>query len=192
MPTPRKTQAEHALHGTEAHDRTSDVSHVPAGRPKFPRDLDSSLRPIFKRLCKLLSDRRVLTAGDAELVRLYCFQFDRHSRNVALLRSEQEITTYTRLDNNGCAHQMVKPNYRLKVVTDAERMMAGILAQLGLTQTTKDRAKPVKGAPTNEIVPGSIADLHPEWLKPNFREPEPVFVMPSATEIAEDPDNGDE
>jgi P27 family predicted phage terminase small subunit len=164
----------HELHGTQP-QRAADVSHVTSGRPKFPRDLDSSLRPIFKRLCSLLAERRVLTAGDAELIRLYVFQYDRHTRNVALLRTEGEIYTYIRLDSHGQPHEMVKPNYRLRVVTDAERQMAAILNQLGLTPTAKDRAKPTKGS-EQKVVPGSIADTMPFLLKPGL--PEPEFVRP--------------
>lgn len=142
MPAVRKPAELHELHGSKPHDRSPDLSHVPSGRPKFPRDLDSSLRPVFKRVCKLLQDRRTLTAADGELIRLYCFQYDRHTRNVALLREEGEICSYTRLDSNGQPHEMVKPNYRVKVVTDAERQMAAILNQLGFSPTAKDRARP--------------------------------------------------
>src|SRR6266436_2805677 len=144
MPAQRKPDLLHDLHGTKGHDRTSDVSHVPAGRPKFPKDLDKSLKPVFKRLCNLLQERQVLTSGDVELIRLYCFAFDRHTRQAALLRQEGEVCTYTRLDSNGQPHDVVKENVRMKLVAQAERQMASILTQLGLTQVAKDRAKPVK------------------------------------------------
>ena len=72
--------------------------------------------------------------------------------------------TYIRLDSNGQPHPQVKVNLRLKVCSDAERQMAGILNQLGLTPTAKDRAKPTRGYAEEEIVPGSIADLYPELL----------------------------
>jgi len=48
-----------------------------------------------------LQERRTLTNGDAELIRLYCFQYERHEKNVALLREEGELVTYFRLDSNG-------------------------------------------------------------------------------------------
>jgi P27 family predicted phage terminase small subunit len=175
MPAPRKSLDEHALHGTRPNGRAADVSQVPSGRPRFPKDLDASLKPIFKRLCNLLAERRVLTAGDAELIRLYVFMYDRHVRNAAVLRTEGEVRTYTRLDSNGQPHQFEKANLRLKIVADAERTMAAILNQLGLTPTAKDRAKPTRGS-EEKVVPGSIADLMPFLLKPG--EPEPEFVVP--------------
>lgn len=100
----------------------------------------------------------MLTAGDAELIRLYCFQYDRHVRNAALLRTEGEIVTYFRLDSNGQSVPQVRTNLRLKIVADTERQMAAILNQLGLTPTAKDRAKPTSGTPEDEIIPGSLGD----------------------------------
>jgi P27 family predicted phage terminase small subunit len=175
MPMPRKSVEEHALHGTRPNGRAADVSQVPSGRPRFPKDLDETLKPIFKRLCSLLAERRVLTAGDAELIRLYVHLYDRHSRNAAVLREEGEIKLYTRLDSNGQPQQMEKANLRLKIVADAERQMAAILNQLGLTPTAKDRAKPTRGS-EEKVVPGSIADTMPFLLKPGLSEPE--FVVP--------------
>ncbi len=178
MPMPRKSEAQHALHGTKPHDRAADLSYVPAGRPKFPKDLDSSLRPVFKRLCRLLLERRALTAGDADLIRLYCVVFDRHQRNSTKLREEGELTTYIRLDSNGVAHPQVKTNLRLKICTDAERQMAAILNQLGLTPTAKDRAKPVTGEVSKrEVIPGSIEDLMPHLLGKG-PDPEPFIMRP--------------
>jgi P27 family predicted phage terminase small subunit len=188
MPAPRKDQALHDLHSTKPNGRAADVSHVPSGRPRFPKDLDASLRPIFKRLCSLSQERRTLTRADAELLRLYCFQYERHEKNVALLRQEGELCEYTRLDSHGQPHQQVKVNLRLKVVSDAERQMAAILNQLGLTPTAKDRAKPTSSN-EDKIVPGSIADLMPHLLT---GKPSPVveFARPDLSAVlAEEAEN---
>ena len=164
MPMPRKPDALHELHGTKpSTERAADVSQVPPGRAKFPKDIDRSLRPIFKRLCKRLEEHKTLTADAEELVRLYCFQYDRHTRNAAKLREEGELVTYFRLDSNGQSVPQVKTNLRLKICVEAERQMADILTRLGLSPTAKDRAKPT-GAATREVVPGSMLDLHPEWF----------------------------
>jgi P27 family predicted phage terminase small subunit len=175
MPAHRKSIEVHELHGTKP-QRAADVSNVPAGRPKFPRDLDQSLKPTFKRLCNLLADRRVLTAGDVELIRLYCFQHDRHTRNVAALREEGEICTYVRFDANGAAHDVVKANIRLKIVVEAERQMASVLNQLGLTPTAKDRAKITRSS-EQTIVPGSMADQMPELVGIKSAKPAFQFVL---------------
>jgi P27 family predicted phage terminase small subunit len=166
MPAHRKPIELHELHSTRP-QRAADVSQVPAGRPRFPKDLDKSLKPIFKRLCALLAERRVLTSADSELIRLYVFQYDRHTRNAELLRAEGEVMSYTRLDSHGQAHEQVKPNIRLKIVVEAERQMAAILNQLGMTPTAKDRAKITRNS-EQTVVPGSMADQMPELvgLKP--------------------------
>ncbi len=36
----------HELHGTKP-QRAADVSQVPSGRPRFPKDLGAELKPIF-------------------------------------------------------------------------------------------------------------------------------------------------
>jgi P27 family predicted phage terminase small subunit len=183
MPAPRKSAELHALQGTKPNGRAADVSHCLPGKPKVPNDLDAALKPTFKRLCALLAERRVLTAGDAEMIRLYCFQLDRHKRNVAMLRQEGEICTYTRLDSNGQPHDVVKANARMKIVADTERQMAAILSALGLTPAAKDRAKPTRvaeeekkaqlfpmPAPTTEFV---FPKLSPEDLASMGEEPAP-------------------
>jgi P27 family predicted phage terminase small subunit len=147
MPMPRKSDAERALTGRlgKEHDRAADVSSVPAGRPRIPSDIQSlGLRGPFKKLCRLLSERRVLTSGDVELIRLFVIIQARHIRNAALLQTEGELMTYIRLDSNGQPHPQVKVNLRLKVCSDAERQMAAILNQLGMTPVAKDRAKPTQ------------------------------------------------
>lgn len=147
MAAQRKSNAEHELHGRagKIHDRAADVSSVPAGRPKIPKDITAlGLRREFKAMCRLLQERRVLTSGDVELVRLFCVVKDRHIRNEALLVEEGELCTYTRLDSNGQPHEQVKTNLRLKICSDCERQLASIVNQLGLTPVAKDRAKPTR------------------------------------------------
>lgn len=159
MAMPRKSNAEHALHGRldKIHDRASDVSSVPAGRPKIPQDITAlGLRREFKAMCRLLADRRVSTKGDVELVRLFCVVKDRHIRNAALLAEEGELCTYTRLDSNGQPHEQVKTNLRLKICVEAERQMAAILNQLGLTPVSKDRAKPTRDSEEKKLDPMEV------------------------------------
>jgi P27 family predicted phage terminase small subunit len=124
-------------------------------------------------------ERRTLTAGDAELIRLYCFQWERHSKNAALLREEGELCTYVRLDSNGQPHDQVKVNLRMKVVTDAERQMASILNQLGLTPVSKDRAKPTGKAKDEPL------DEMEEYLN---RKPATPFVI-RPEQLAEENDS---
>jgi P27 family predicted phage terminase small subunit len=163
MPMPRKANLLHNLHGSTPHDRAADVSGVPGGRPKIPNDISAlGLRKPFKAMCRLLQERRVLTNGDVELIRVFCIVQDRHIRNSALLREEGELVTYVRLDSNGQPHPQVKKNLRHDICVTAERQITAIVNQLGLTPTAKDRAKVVSAASTREVVPGSVEELYPE------------------------------
>jgi len=157
---PRKSEHQHYIEDTKSQAKPATESHVVGGRPKIPKDLDCGLRRLFKDLCRLLAERRSLSSGDVELVRLYCFVYDRHKRNVALLRQEGEVVTYFRLDSNGESRPQVKENIRIKLVAGCEKQMVTILSQLGMTPTAKDRARPVKKQDQGELIPGTIG-----WMK---------------------------
>jgi P27 family predicted phage terminase small subunit len=163
-----KSSHEHFVHDTKSQAKPATESHVVGGRPRIPRDLDKGLRRVFKDLCSLLSERRALSRGDVELIRLYCFVYDRHKRNVALLRVEGELVEYERLDSNGQPHKFIKENIRLKICSAAEKQMASILSQLGMTPTAKDRARPVKEGKTEEYAEGTVGWMqeHGELEKP--------------------------
>src|SRR6266852_1309319 len=128
MPQPRKSDALHDLQGTKPHDRIPEPEFVlPPGRPKYPRNLSADPKAVFDRLCGLLEDRRTLTSGDGELLRLYSILFDRHTRALAKIAAEGEIRVYTRLDSNGAAHDVEKQNLWLKVAETTEKNMVAIL-----------------------------------------------------------------
>ena len=205
MGRPRKSLDVHGLDGTRPHYKPTEqdltlASSIPFSRPKFLRDIDARIRPIAKRLCKRLEERRTLTAADADLIRLYVVVFDRHERNLALLRDEGELVQVTVLDSKGYPHQVTKTNLRLKVCAEAEKQLAALLEKMGLTPATKDKIKPggalEKKAKT--IVPGSMADTSPWLLTPDEREsfglprnmPEPVsnpvLTMPGRIEENDD------
>jgi P27 family predicted phage terminase small subunit len=182
MPQPRKSQALHELHNTRSHDRAADISHVPAGRPRIPKEIRQvGLTRDFKELCSLLQERRTLTTGDVELITAYCFIKDRKRRNLKLLLEEGELCTYVRLDSNGVAHPQVKVNLRLKVCTDAERQMASILNQLGLTPVSKDRVRPTGKAKDEPL------DEMEEFLNRKI-SPAPFVIRP-LEQIAEENDS---
>ena len=154
-----KLAEEHFLQGTVSQSKATVNSHIPAGRPKFPRGFPKSLRPLYKRMCGLLQERRALTAADEHALRLYCYVYERHQQNVDLLREEGTLVTYYRLDSHGQSVPQVKTNLRLKVVSDCERQMVSILTALGMTPTAKDRARPTQPSvpADDEIIPGTMA-----------------------------------
>jgi P27 family predicted phage terminase small subunit len=152
--------AEHALQGTKANYEVDvRLSPLDAGRPRFPKDLSPAARVTFKKLCKLLQSRRQLTEADGEVIRLYCLALERHKRATAALALEGEVKIYTRLDNNGQAHQFEKANLWIKIAEASEKFMLSTLTALGLTLTARDRIKQVKPAGEEEVIPGSIDDL---------------------------------
>lgn len=144
MGRPTKAIELHALQGTRAEIQLTGDSCVPAGRPKMHGDLTPAARSVFKRLCKLLQERRALTAGDSELLRLYSIAFDRHRRAMEHVQLEGEITTYISLDKDGVQVPRVKTNLWLKVAQDSERFMHQTLKDLGLTSLNRDKVKPTQ------------------------------------------------
>jgi P27 family predicted phage terminase small subunit len=161
MPTPRKSLAEHALAGTRPNYEVElRLSPLTGGRPRFPKDLSPAARVTFKKLCRLLQERRQLTAADGEAIRLYCLALERHKRATEHLATESEVRMYTRLDPNGVAHAIEKANLWLKIAQDAEKFMLSTLTSLGLTMTSRDRVKQVKSAEdADEIIPGSMGEM---------------------------------
>jgi P27 family predicted phage terminase small subunit len=106
---------------------------------------------IFRRLCKLLAQRRALTAGDGEILGLYCVLFDRHNRALAALEKEGEIVTQTRVSRGGEPYEIQARNPWLDVAKDCERQRVAILDRLGLNPRSKDAVKPGGKARSKEI-----------------------------------------
>jgi P27 family predicted phage terminase small subunit len=168
MPTPRKDISTHRLQGTKP-AYVEPASDVQAGRPKYPRGISGEAKAAFKRLVRLLEQRRTVTQGDAEILRLYAVNFDRHVRALEHLAVEGEICVSVVLDSNGVAHDKLKPNLWLDVATNAEKFMRGCLADLGLNPLQRAKVKPTKSdekptaadIPTREetLLPGEDFDL---------------------------------
>lgn len=165
-PTPRKSLAEHALQGTKpAYEVEVRLSPLAGGRPRFPKGMSKEARHTFKVVCQLLQDRRQLTEADGETIRLYCLALERHRRATEKLAVEGEVKMYERLDSNGQAHLVEKPNLWLKVAEQAEKFMLATLMQLGLTARSRDSVKQVKPADHEEaVIPGSIEDMRRRGL----------------------------
>lgn len=110
MPAERKPNALHQLEGKSTAHRATDTSHVSAGRPQVPKVItQAGFRRQFKELCKRLAERRTLTAGDAQLISIYCLTQKRYETNVLLLLQEGDLATYYRLDSHGLFRRSRKP-----------------------------------------------------------------------------------
>jgi|SRR5579859_1815891 len=120
-------------------------SPVPSGRPKKPKGVSRDALKVFRQLCKMLAARRALTAGDGEILSLYCVLLDRHARALAELQKDGEIITATRYSKAGEPYEVKVKNPWLDIARDVERQRVGILDRLGLTPRAKDAVRP--GAP---------------------------------------------
>jgi P27 family predicted phage terminase small subunit len=141
MPTPRKSDAMHALSGTKSQATTPDII-TPPGRPKCPKEFTKEQRRIFKQVCKLLETRRALTAGDGELLRVYVVTFVRWQRALSFIETEGEICKYVRMDSNGQPHDQFKTNLWLPVAEKAEQKLISLCDRLGLTPLNRSKVKP--------------------------------------------------
>lgn len=144
MPRPRKTEAEHALSGTTPQYVTGSVSNLTGSIPKPPSFLSTSAKQKFKHLVKQLAERRAVTAGDADLLTLYCSTWERWQTTLENLRTEGTICKYQRLAANGLPVIVEKPNLNLRIAEVAEKSMLSILTRLGLTPKDRESVKPTQ------------------------------------------------
>jgi P27 family predicted phage terminase small subunit len=182
MPTRRKSDLVHWLQHTSPHDRTpATESNAPAGRPPIPKDVS---KKVFKSLCRELEKRKALTSGDLQLIRLFCVLYERHSRALEKLAAEGEIRSYPRATSSGEVYQCEAPNLWLKVAENAEARMISCLDRLGLTPLNREKVRPTKPDGTRQVIPGSLADTHPEIFSAAPLKPTPV-VFPDPPQVEE-------
>lgn len=172
MSRPRKSLDDHALNGTKPHYAPGSTPDLAPGRPKYPRGISRDAKRAFKRLCSMLAERRSLTRGDEECLRLYAILFDRHAKALEHITTEGEVCTYWRLNNRGEQVPSERPNLWLKISQDSEKQMAALLRDLGLTPGTRSKVKPTaspeepKPADPMEALldrkPASAASIDPE------------------------------
>jgi P27 family predicted phage terminase small subunit len=146
MPRNRKDLQEHELAGTKPQYVTAD-SDVPSGRPKYPKGISGAAKSAFKRLTQMLEQRRTVTQGDQEILRLYAHLYDRHTRALEHIAVEGEIVECEVATKSGAVINVEKPNLWLKIAETAETKMMQCLVQLGLTPRTRTQVKETKSAP---------------------------------------------
>jgi P27 family predicted phage terminase small subunit len=159
MPTPRKSPEEHELTGAKPHYEVAPAN-VPlvASRPRYPKGLTPEARRVFKQLVQQLENRRALTEGDRFLLHVFAETWDRRARAQEKLLAQGEVCLYTRLDPNGVAHQLEKPNLNLKVLEAADKTIVAILDRLGLTPLAGSKVKQTRPSENlEEITPGTMA-----------------------------------
>lgn len=144
---PRKSDEAHALNGTSS--RALPEESAPSGRPRVPKDLQPEEKKIFRAVCKTLAQRRVLTEGDQQLLRLLAIVVARHRRAVQHIAVEGEVVTYTRLDKKGEAVETSAKNLWLAIADKSAEEIRACCDRLGLTPMSRSRVRKT----TSEDVP---------------------------------------
>src|ERR1035441_8899690 len=122
MSRPRKSREEHELTGSKQRLTLPD-DNIPEGKPTIPRNLSKDAKATFRRLARMLQQRRHLSAGDSEILRLYCVAFERHVRATAHLAEEGEIVTSQRASKSGELYDVTEKNPWLEISVSAEKYM---------------------------------------------------------------------
>ncbi|MFZ3276609.1 MAG: phage terminase small subunit P27 family [Candidatus Sulfotelmatobacter sp.] len=143
MPRDRKSLEDHKLQSTKPQYVEPD-SDVAPGRPKYPKNITGQAKSAFKRLVKMLQDRRTITDGDSEVLRLYAFLYDRHNRALEHLALEGDIVEANAVTKTGELYTVLKENLWLGIAQNCETKMAALLTQLGLTPRTRTQVKETK------------------------------------------------
>ena len=178
---PRKTDAEHFLAGTKSQAKPVTASPILGGRPHCPAHLSPVARKEFKRAARLMSDRQVLTPGDAALLSLYSEVYARWIQAKAEI-GERLMITITVLDHNGAPIHKDVLHPLLKVVQACESRLAQVAKELSLTPLSRDKARPTSASAARDIVPGSIGAENPELFDANGRLK--LVMMPSPEDLA--------
>jgi P27 family predicted phage terminase small subunit len=159
-----KSDLEHDLQGTKPRIGAGE-SHVAGSLPKPPKFLSKDSRKMFKSLVRQLAERRTVTAGDGDLIAIYCSTKERWLQALEAIRTQGVVCEYERLDADGHSHTVEKPNLNLKIAEVSERSMVAILTRLGMTPKDRESVKPTlppkppKNAPPP---PDSIAGMQLE------------------------------
>jgi P27 family predicted phage terminase small subunit len=133
----------HELHGTSPHRSSVPTqSRVAGALPRPPKFLSKEAKKKFRSLSKQLDVRRAVTAGDADLIAIYCSTWERWQQALDNLRTEGLIVEYTRLDAGGNPVPVEKPNISLKIAEVAERACLSYLSRLGLTPRDRELVRP--------------------------------------------------
>jgi len=143
MPRERKSLIDHKLNNTKPEYVEPGLSVAP-GRPRYPKGLSPDEKKAFKNVSRLLEQRRSLTEGDGEILRLMAVVFVRWQKALQMVAAQGEIRVYTRLDKFGVAHDSERPNLWLKVAQESEKFVLSILDRAGLSPMTRGKVKPAE------------------------------------------------
>jgi P27 family predicted phage terminase small subunit len=146
---PRKSEELHELEGTTPHYDAESIQ--PGSRPRCPKELTPEERKIFRETVRELEKRRVLTSGDAEIIRLLAVKISQHKRAIGHVRSEGEIVSVTRISKSGLPYEVNVKNMWLGIAQEAEGKITALLDRLGLTPLNRGRVRKTKSEEPNGL-----------------------------------------
>lgn len=130
---PTKVTALKMLAGTARPDRVRALPRFKADIPRPPASLSPASRRHWRDLAKVLSERRVMTAGDKQILALCCQALAQHEEALAVLAAEG--STYETTTATGSV--LHRPRPEALIASDAWRRAAMALTQLGLTPRSR-------------------------------------------------------
>jgi P27 family predicted phage terminase small subunit len=145
----------HALRGTQKtrRSRAKEEVVVPlvGGRPRMPKDMPAQAQEKWKELVAILRKRGTLTKGDGPILELACTTYARW--RAALLDLD---TRGTMIDVEYFANERTYTKTVLnpvaKIAAQLESRLCQLYIQLGVTPTTRLKAKQVAAPPPKEKV----------------------------------------
>lgn len=135
---PKPKPAELKILAGEREDRVNRSAPKPArSRPVFPAHLDAYGREAWEDLIPQLEQLGILTEADGHALALYCATYSRWRT----ARDEIAATGVTAYTGQGS----IKGNPACTVAAQAERMLVQLLAEFGLTPSSRGRLSSAQG-----------------------------------------------
>ena len=177
-----KTIRQHLLQGTIPHSKPEKPSVYQGGRPKRPKHLSPAAWTEFKRICGILERRGTATEGEYVIAGLMAEVYARWAAVKAQIGDQYMVTT-TVTNNHGVERTVSRVNPLLKVLQADESRLQSLAKSLGLTPLDREKVKQTRPNEEEEIIPGSMADLMPELVGKQKREPVVIRTL-SPEELA--------
>jgi P27 family predicted phage terminase small subunit len=148
MARPANSEFDHWLKGSKSRAgervRHHDEPAAKAGRPHMPADLPPEGQSQWKRVVRLLSQRKTITRADEMLLEVHCWTYLRWKRCVKQLVEQGDVKTSHWYDSQGheCEKEIEAP--LSKVVYKLETSLRAQLRELGSTPLQREKVKPAK------------------------------------------------
>lgn len=137
MARPELSAELHQLHGTESQRKTSRESMHTGGKPRRPKNLSPVALEKWKEIVRFLAKRRTITPADGPLIELAAEGFARWRM---LVDDIQKRGIYVQGEDG----EIINPS--IKYANQAENCLRAALKELGITPSSRERAKPIAPA----------------------------------------------